>query len=1530
MQTDAETQKYFDSIQAEVEKAYSIAGVARKKGKDPEMTVEILLAEDLAARVEGLISTFFPTLFGSGLKEGIRVLEEQYGKNDERVALLVGRDVAIGKYGDFGSTERFAEVGLRTAVAYLTLGVVTAPLEGISAVKIKKNDDGTDYLAVYYAGPIRSAGGTASAISVLAADFIRKALKLDTYKPSEIEVNRYFAEVEDYYNRVAAKQYHPTKEEMTAIIKNVPVEITGDPTEELEVSNYKDLPRVETNKIRGGMCLILLDGIPLKAEKVLGRVKKYPDDYDLKNWLWLADFVKLKNSIHAAKKVELKDSPNAAKFTPKDTYLSKVLAGRPIFSHPSKRGGFRLRYGRSRTGGLAATSIHSATMWLTEFIAVGTQIATEFPGKATVCAPCDTIEPPVVKLRNGSILELKTRKEVRENKSNVVSILSMGDVLVPYGEFVSNNHMLMPSAYCEEWWLMELKKAVEEKGAQYSSDNYVSKPPTLDEAFKISRELEIPLHPEYNFFWHDITIEELKELVLWFSTGVIINENDEEQLTLQKTESSRILEILCIPCTAKEDKAILSGKSLGAFYSLGKPSPENVNALVSSIEPEAPVISAVTKLAGIKIRERGLTRIGMRMGRPEKAEKRLLKGRPQILFPCGIEGGKMRNLMESYSLDKVTAEFPVFRCPSCNAEAIFPLCPKCNTRGKAMNVCQSCNALVDAKMHCNQPTKKYRKRTIKLKEILDCAFKNAAIVERPKLFKGVRGVSGPERSMECLEKGVLRTKYELYVNKDGTTRYDASDVSMTHFKPSELGVSVEKLKSIGYDNDYLGKPLQSESQILELKVQDIVISDNDEFSSVNYMINVSKFIDDLLVKVYGAEPYYNINSKEDLVGRLVVGLAPHTSAGIVGRIVGFTPSKVCYAHPFWHAGKRRNCFFGNEKILVNNGLEFELLEMRDFVEKNLVNEVQKDTFGTEHKRVSGIKTFAFNESTKNFELADITHVSKHLAPEKLLEIRTKSGRKIIVTPDHPMLNRLGKKIRAEDASEVLIPWHLDFPDNSKLGPSVQNLMKKWLNKKGNKRTAFEGAAFVDKIVEKRVISNKEKYVYDLTVDTHHNLICSGVVAGNCDGDEDSIMLLMDALLNFSRKFLPDTRGGRSVASDTIIYTVNGNSIESLPASKLIDNQILQFGAKIEEGFEVCRANPQKIEAICFDLMTKKVVRAPITAFIRHRIDKKMYEVKTANGKICVTEDHNMFVTRGGFIDNIKTSELKQGDRIVAPKYGIKRLRELISDRNSRNLGYIKSERVVSIKEIPYKDKYVYDLEVPKHQNFLCGPHPLFVHNTMDACLVLTSRLNPEEVDDEAWKVDVSSSYPLEFYEATMGYKTISELTKKPRLVADVIKTPEVFHIKFTHDTSDVNDAPIRTKYVELGSMTDKVSAQLSLAEKIVAVNKDAVAEAVISKHFLRDIKGNLRTFSEQKVRCSQCNAKYRRVPLIGKCYCGGKLMLSVSEGAIRKYIEPTKHIIEKYKISPYLFQQFSLLEKDIDSLFGKKARQLGLGKFGAK
>jgi len=73
------------------------------------------------------------------------------------------------------------------------------------------------------------------------------------------------------------------------------------------------------------------------------------------------------------------------------------------------------------------------------------------------------------------------------------------------------------------------------------------------------------------------------------------------------------------------------------------------------------------------------------------------------------------------------------------------------------------------------------------------------------------------------------------------------------------------------------------------------------------LFNVANFIDELLYRHYKIKPYYQFQSKQDLVGQLIIGLAPHTSAGILGRIIGFSNTQAFLAHPYYHAAMRRDC-----------------------------------------------------------------------------------------------------------------------------------------------------------------------------------------------------------------------------------------------------------------------------------------------------------------------------------------------------------------------------------------------------------------------------------------------------------------------------------------------------------------------------------------------------------------------------------------------------------------------------------------------
>jgi DNA polymerase II large subunit len=68
---------------------------------------------------------------------------------------------------------------------------------------------------------------------------------------------------------------------------------------------------------------------------------------------------------------------------------------------------------------------------------------------------------------------------------------------------------------------------------------------------------------------------------------------------------------------------------------------------------------------------------------------------------------------------------------------------------------------------------------------------------KTQLIKGVKGLSNPTKIPETLEKGILRSKHNVFVYKDGTTRFDVTNAPLTHFKPSEIGLDLEKVKKLG-------------------------------------------------------------------------------------------------------------------------------------------------------------------------------------------------------------------------------------------------------------------------------------------------------------------------------------------------------------------------------------------------------------------------------------------------------------------------------------------------------------------------------------------------------------------------------------------------------------------------------------------------------------------------------------------------------------------------------------------------------------
>ncbi|MEE3400442.1 MAG: DNA polymerase II large subunit [Methanomethylophilus sp.] len=1131
-----EMRAYFKSLQEQSDAIFDLAEKARKEGKDPVEKVEIPRAEDLASRVEELLSDYHV----EGVADLIRQKTQEYG-NREIVAIKVAEEYAK-RPGE--SLDKTLDRAVRLGLAIITEGILVAPLEGIATTKIGHNADGSTFADLVFAGPIRASGGTGQAMSVLICDVVRQALGIGKYIPTEGEIARFDEEI-PLYKQCQHLQFTPTSEEIRTIVSECPVMVDGEGTERVEISGFRDLPRISTNRVRGGACLVIAEGMCLKASKL----KKHVDKLGIKGW----DFIGKYLDMHKAVDTDTKSKKKVVE--PAYKYLKDMVAGRPIFGHPCRFGGFRLRYGRARTSGLAALAYNPASMYaMDEFMAIGTQLKIERPGKACVVTPVRSIEGPTVLLNNGDLVYCGTKDEYISIRNKVAEVVDNGEILVPFGEFCENNHVLVPCGYPTEWHREEIKAA---NGGVLPDD---WEDPTYERSKEMSRQFKVALHPKFNLFWSDIELPRLKALRGYlaekakFRDGRIFVPTDRQPVPQRKDDDPTMKRVL-------EDLGALHRMQGNIIAIEQKYCLPMIDCLGLKVEGDRLVengdfdgedsLDAVSKAAGYKVMARAMTRIGTRMGRPEKAKERTGSPLCQCLFALGEEDSPnpqkdtlsvIKSLQQENHLAAarkvINVAMGARRCPVCNRETFRCWCRDCGVhtfpfekakKEGAKNSTVAVNVEAEYKAAMDAVGESDSKQTLK------CTDKLTSRTKTP----------------ELMEKGILRRRHNVSIFRDGTIRYDMTDIPITHFRPREIGLTIEKAHELGYTHDWNGAPLTDPEQIVELKCQDIIPARE----CGDYMVRVSQFVDDELELIYHLPRYYKCDNRSDLIGKVVFGLAPHTSGCILCRIIGYSNIRGCYGHPFYHASKRRNC----------------------------------------------------------------------------------------------------------------------------------------------------------------------------------------------DGDEDCIILALDALLNFSRVFLPDRRGG-----------------------------------------------------------------------------------------------------------------------------------------------------------------------------------------LMDCPLVLTTRLDPNEIDKEAHNVDCRRFYPREFYYAAMDMKDPKEMEKQMDLVGGRIGTPAQYEgLGFTHDTPDISEGPKESAYTTLGSMRDKMYAQLNLGIKCRAVDAKDVALKVINKHFMPDMIGNLRSFATQTVRCTKCGTKYRRVPLAGVCTkCGHELNLTVHEASVRKYLEVSKDVCEKYDLDNYTKERIGIIEASMDSLFNNdKIRKTKLTDF---
>ena len=226
---------------------------------------------------------------------------------------------------------------------------------------------------------------------------------------------------------------------------------------------------------------------------------------------------------------------------------------------------------------------------------------------------------------------------------------------------------------------------------------------------------------------------------------------------------------------------------------------------------------------------------------------------------------------------------------------------------------------------------------------------------------------------------MLRHKNGISVFRDGTIRFDFVDMTLTHFTPAEIGLTVEKAVELGYTHDCHGNVLESATQVCELRSQDFVAPT----LLKSDLKKTAQFMDEMLVKLYGQEAFYNLDSAEDLVGHLFATLAPHTSGAILCRLIGFSDIKGAYFHPYSVAGRRRNSDGDIDSLILL--LDCVLNFSRNFLSEHRGGQMDAPLILTTQINPSEIDKEALNvDSAWNYTVKDYENTWQKINP-KLLE-----------------------------------------------------------------------------------------------------------------------------------------------------------------------------------------------------------------------------------------------------------------------------------------------------------------------------------------------------------------------------------------------------------------------------------------------------------------------------------------------------------------------------------------------------------------
>ncbi|MFW9779132.1 MAG: hypothetical protein ACFFE8_09790 [Candidatus Heimdallarchaeota archaeon] len=772
-------------------------------------------------------------------------------------------------------------LAIHSALVILSRGLISIPQEIIPKIFISNR---TNHLTLFFSNTVRYVRGDIIGLVILTADYIRKLLHIERFRPSPALVSRYIEEMELFLTLIDRSQ-DLRRDLVETLIQSIGVEITGEPSERIEVRRYRNLPNIH-NQLRMGMCVTL--------EKIMDNINVIAEQRttaELLEWEWLKPHV-------TEKREKLSFSSRDARGT------------RPLLSRSKTPGGFRLRYGIARNTGQGAVGIHPATMHFLELLSPGTNVIIDVMDRPITLFPVSSLLGPYIELRDGSTIRIESDTDFRDLKDKIKLIWEMGDLLLSPDD-IPATETIEQASWTEEWWSQEVYAVMntQARGSEFLAaklaipvemlkrylESPILNPPPKEVAVGLSRLTNTPLHPYYSFNWNEIAIGNLEKLLL------LINKSNSDLIPYD-TDMIKILSKLGVPFTIEDDK--LRSPRFDLFVqALSGKKQELTQILLKS--PEPPTIEEIlSQLIGIQIKSLCHRRIGLKLLRVEKAELRHLNPPAHVLFPIGSYGGTQKDILKAANESTINVRLAERYCASCEISTFQVFCPQCDEQTDQHYVCRQGHISAERNCTtCGQYAFPSHYKPIHLATQLESAFQLTGEVKVDKI-KGVASLNSRNHIPEHLAKGILRAKYDLLVYKDGTSRFEMTNAPLTHFTPKEINTSISDLKLLGYSHDVYGEDLTDEDQMVELFPFDVIINQ----SAGDFLIKQTKLVDDELSSLYSLPRYYRRKTLETLVGTIIVGLSPFSAIAVVGRVIGYIKHvNVLLAHPLWHNLKTRNC-----------------------------------------------------------------------------------------------------------------------------------------------------------------------------------------------------------------------------------------------------------------------------------------------------------------------------------------------------------------------------------------------------------------------------------------------------------------------------------------------------------------------------------------------------------------------------------------------------------------------------------------------